>query len=119
MEIKNYIAENSERFFDELFSLIRIPSVSAHAHRQPAIIACAHRWCELLLAAGVDSAELLSTNGNPVVFEKKIIDKSLPTVLVYGHYDVMPAEPLELWTSPAFEPEIRDGHIFANTTSLS
>ena len=113
MDIKEYITKNSERFFDELFSLIRIPSVSAHAHRQPDIIACAHRWCELLLAAGADTAELLTTKGNPVVFAQKTIDKTLPTILVYGHYDVMPAEPLELWTSPAFEPEIRDGHIFA------
>lgn len=113
MEIKNYIQENSERFFEELFSLIRIPSVSAHAHRKSEIEACAKRWKELLLEAGTDSAEILPTKGNPVVFAKKTVDKSLPTVLVYGHYDVMPAEPLELWTSPAFEPEVRDGHIFA------
>lgn len=113
MEIKDYIQKNSDRFFDELFSLIRIPSVSAHTHRKSEIEACANRWKELLLLAGADSAEILPTNGNAVVFAQKMVNPSLPTILIYGHYDVMPAEPLELWTSPAFEPEIRDGHIFA------
>lgn len=113
MEVKKYIAENSDRFLNELFSLIRIPSVSAHSHRQSEIRQCATRWSELLLEAGVDSVEILETKGNPVVFAKKIIDTALPTIMVYGHYDVMPAEPLELWKSPAFEPEVREGHIFA------
>ena len=113
MNTKNYIKENESRFFDELFSLIRIPSVSAHKHRQPEIIACANRWKELLLEAGVDTCELLPTDGNPVVYAEKFISSELPTFLIYGHYDVMPAEPLELWESGAFEPEIRNGHIFA------
>lgn len=113
MEIKQFIETNKDRFLDELFSLIRIPSVSAHSHRQPEMKQCAERWCELLLEAGADTAEILPTTGNSVVFATKTIDPSLPTIMVYGHYDVMPAEPLELWHSPAFEPEVRDGHIFA------
>lgn len=113
MSIKKYIEANSDRFLNELFSLIRIPSVSAHSHRQPEILQCAERWKELLLEAGVDKAVILPTKGNPVVFATKTIDTALPTVMVYGHYDVMPAEPLELWTTPAFEPEVRSGHIFA------
>jgi acetylornithine deacetylase/succinyl-diaminopimelate desuccinylase-like protein len=111
--IKNYISENNDRFLEELYSLIRIPSVSSHAHRQPEIRQCAEKWCELLLQSGVDSAITMETTGNPVVFASKHLGDDLPTVLVYGHYDVMPAEPLELWHSSPFEPEIRDGKIFA------
>lgn len=113
MEAKEYIILNQKRFIDELFSLIRIPSVSAHIHRQPEIQQCAEQWKQLLIEAGVDAAEILPTSGNPVVFAHKTIDKKLPTVLIYGHYDVMPAEPLDLWVSPPFEPEVRDGKIFA------
>jgi len=113
MEIKSYLSENKSRILEELFSLIRIPSVSAHAHRQPELLQCANRWKELLLAAGVDKAEILPTTGNPVVYAEKMIDIALPTILIYGHYDVMPAEPLDLWVSPPFEPEVRAGHIFA------
>jgi acetylornithine deacetylase/succinyl-diaminopimelate desuccinylase-like protein len=113
MEIKNYIKENEKRFFEELFSLIRIPSISSHTERKDDMLKCAELWKSLLLEAGADKAEILPTQGNPVVFATKIINPNLPTVLVYGHYDVMPAEPLELWTSPPFEPEIRDGKVFA------
>jgi acetylornithine deacetylase/succinyl-diaminopimelate desuccinylase-like protein len=74
---------------------------------------CANRWEELLLAAGVDKVDILPTAGNPVVYAEKLVDSSFPTLLIYGHYDVMPAEPLDLWVSPPFEPEVRDGHIFA------
>ena len=113
MEIKKYIKENETRFFGELFSLIRIPSVSSHSDKKADIQKCAEQWKKLLLEAGVDKAEILPTKGNPVVFASKIIDSKLPTVMVYGHYDVMPAEPLELWDSPPFAPEIRDGKVFA------
>ena len=113
MEIKKYIKENETRFFGELFSLIRIPSVSSHSDKKADIQKCAEQWKKLLLEAGVDKAEILPTKGNPVVFASKIIDSKLPTVMVYGHYDVMPAEPLELSDSPPFEPEIRDGKVFA------
>jgi len=113
MKTKDYISTHKDRFIEELFSLIRIPSVSAHSHRQPEIKQCAGQWQKLLLEAGADRAEILSTKGNPVVFATKIINPSYPTIMVYGHYDVMPAEPLELWESSPFEPEIRDGKIFA------
>lgn len=113
MDIKNYLSQHGDRFFEELFSLIRIPSISSHSDKQEEMVRCAERWKELLLEAGADSAEVLPTDGNPVVFGTKIIDKNLPTVMVYGHYDVMPAEPLELWESEPFEPEIRDGRIYA------
>lgn len=113
MSINAFISQEKNRILEELFSLIRIPSVSAHQHRQPEIAQCALRWKELLLMAGADKAEVMPTKGNPVVYAEKIIDPAKPTVLVYGHYDVMPAEPLELWTSPAFEPEIRNEKIYA------
>ena len=113
MDIKNYIADHKDRFLEELFSLIRIPSISAHTDKRDEMERCANRWKELLLEAGADKAEVLSTKGNPVVYGYKVIDEKLPTVMVYGHYDVMPAEPLELWDSKPFEPEIRDGKIFA------
>ena len=112
-DIKNYISENSSRYLNELFELIRIPSVSSHAHRQPEIRQCAEKWCDILLRAGVDSAQCMETAGNPVVVATKHVSDEARTVLVYGHYDVMPAEPLELWHSDPFEPEIRDGKIFA------
>lgn len=113
MNIKTYIKENEQSILNELFELIRIPSVSAHTHRKNEISACAQKWKELLFKAGAESVEIFETTGNPVVFGKKIIDEQLPTVMIYGHYDVMPAEPLELWTTPPFEPEVRDGKIFA------
>ncbi len=113
MKINEFISKNEERIFEELFSLIRIPSVSSHSDKKDEMQRCAERWVELLEEAGVDSAKILPTKGNPVVFATKIIDEKLPTIMVYGHYDVMPAEPLELWDSPPFEPEIRDGKVYA------
>ncbi|MGC3978945.1 MAG: dipeptidase [Paludibacteraceae bacterium] len=113
MEIKDYIRENRSRFLEELFGLIRIPSVSSHSHQQQNIKNCAEQWKKLLIQAGVDQVQIMPTIGNPVVFASKEINKSLPTVLVYGHYDVMPAEPLELWETPPFEPQVRDGKIYA------
>lgn len=111
--IQSYIVENEPRFLDELFSLIRIPSVSAHPERQPDIQRCAVRWKELLLEAGADHVEIMPSAGNPLVYGEKHVSDDAPTVLVYAHYDVMPAEPLELWHSDPFEPEVRDGHIWA------
>ena len=109
---KDFISENKDRIIEELFSLLRIPSVSAHKHAEEAIYLCAAQWVELLLKSGMDNARIISTSGNPVVFAEKVINPAKPTVLVYGHYDVMPAEPLNLWDSPPFEPEIRDGKIY-------
>ncbi len=104
--MKRYIETNRNRFFEELFSLLRIPSISAKADHKPDMYFCAQRLCELLLEAGADSADIYETAGNPVVFGQKIIDPSLRTVLVYGHYDVQPAEPLEKWRTDPFEPVI-------------
>lgn len=111
--IKEFISNRQSLMLEELFSLIRIPSISAHKERQVQMKQCADRWVEILLEAGADRAEVMPTKGNPVVFAEKIIDPEKPTVLIYGHYDVMPAEPFELWLSPPFEPEIRDGKIYA------
>ncbi|MDY5813569.1 MAG: dipeptidase [Bacteroides sp.] len=112
-EIQAYIGEHEARMMEELFSLIRIPSISAKPQHRDDMERCAQRWAELLLAAGADEAHIMPTQGNPVVFAQKMVDPAAKTVLVYAHYDVMPAEPLELWKSAPFEPEIRDGHIWA------
>ncbi|MCD8080448.1 MAG: dipeptidase [Bacteroides sp.] len=111
--IQSYIAEQEPRMMEELFSLIRIPSISAQPEHRDDMSACAHRWAQLLLEAGADEALVMPSAGNPVVFGQKIIDPEAPTVLIYAHYDVMPAEPLELWKSEPFEPEIREGRIWA------
>jgi len=111
--IQKYIAENEATMMSDLFSLIRIPSISALPEHKNDMMACAERWKELLLEAGVDEVEIMPSAGNPIVFGKKIVDPAAKTVLVYAHYDVMPAEPLDLWKSQPFEPEIRDGHIWA------
>ncbi len=112
-DIKAYIQENEPRMLEELFSLIRIPSISAKPEHKEDMLACADRWKELLLEAGADEAHVMPSAGNPIVFAKKTVSPSAKTVLVYAHYDVMPAEPLELWKSAPFEPEVRDGHIWA------
>lgn len=117
--IKDYLEKNKERFVNELFELLRIPSVSANSkHNQDT--RKAGEWVkESLLKAGVDVAEIHETAGHPIVYGEKMVDPSLPTVLVYGHYDVQPAEPLELWDTPAFEPTIKktkvhpEGAVFA------
>ena len=111
--MKQYIQNNQDRFFEELFSLLRIPSVSSKEVHRPDMLRCAERLCELLLEAGADCAQVCPTEGHPVVFGSRIVDPSFKTVLVYGHYDVQPVEPLELWKSNPFEPEIRDGAIYA------
>ncbi len=113
-EIRTYIAEHEPQMLEELFSLIRIPSVSAQPEKHRAdIAACAERWRELLLAAGADRAEVMPSAGNPLVFASKTVDPQAPTVLVYAHYDVLPPAPLALWKSQPFEPEVRDGRIWA------
>lgn len=110
--MKQYIEANKERFFDELFSLLRIPSISSDPVHKDDMYRCASRLAELLLAAGADRAEVCETTGHPVVFGEKILDPSFKTVLVYGHYDVQPVDPVELWKSDPFEPEIHDGAIW-------
>lgn len=113
MSVKSYIESNQDRFLEELFSLIRIPSISAKQEHKADMLACAQRWTEVLLSSGADKAVVMPTTENPIVYAEKIISATAPTVLVYAHYDVMPAEPLELWKSNPFEPEIRDGRIWA------
>ncbi|NQU33287.1 MAG: dipeptidase [Bacteroidetes bacterium] len=112
-KVKQFIEDNRERFMEELFEAIRIPSISSLTEHKGDMIRMAEHYKKSLLAAGVDKAEVMPTTGNPVVYGEKIIDESLPTVLVYAHYDVMPVDPIELWDSPPFEPEIRDGKIYA------
>ena len=113
ISVKKYIESNKDRFIEELFSLIRIPSISAKHEHKPDMEACAKRWTELLLAAGADKAVVMQTEGNPVVYGEKMVSPEAQTVLVYSHYDVMPAEPFDQWKSRPFEPEIRDGRIWA------
>lgn len=112
-KIQQYIADNEPRMLEELFSLIRIPSISAKPEHHDDMRACAERWHQLLLEAGADEAHVMPSQGNPIVFAQKIVSPEAKTVLVYAHYDVMPAEPLELWKSAPFSPEVRDGRIWA------
>lgn len=112
-KLNTYLESNQQRFLDELFGLIRIPSISSISDHKPDMIRAAEYWKEMILKAGADKAEVIPTPGNPVVYGEKMVDPSKPTVLVYGHYDVMPVDPVELWSSPPFEPEVRDGKIYA------
>ncbi len=110
---KDYQEKNKDRFLNELLDLLRIPSISAKTENKADMITCAEAVKQRLVEAGVDKVEIYPTDGHPVVYAEKIIDPSKPTVLVYGHYDVQPAEPLELWKSGPFDPVIIDGKIFA------
>ena len=110
--VKNYIEQNKDRFLSELFELLRIPSISAQPSLHKGDMVRAAEWLrESLLKAGVDRAEVMPTEGNPVVFAEKIIDPAKPTVVVYGHYDVMPVDPIEQWNTEPFEPVVKDGRI--------
>ena len=113
MEIRNYIQEEMPRIREEWASLIRIPSISCKEEHKADMLRCAERWRELLLAAGAQHAEVMPSEGNPMVYGEYHVADGAPTVLVYGHYDVMPAEPLELWKSNPFEPDVRDGRLYA------
>ncbi len=110
---KDYKEKNKERFLQEMMELLRIPSVSAKTEHKKDMLACAEAVKKSMMDAGADKAEIMQTNGHPVVFAEKIIDAGKPTVLVYGHYDVQPPEPLELWNSGPFEPVILDGKVYA------
>lgn len=111
--VQTYIEQHRQRFLDELIAWLRIPSVSADSRHTSDVRRAANYLKEKLAEAGAEKTELIETPGHPVVYAEKIIDPALPTVLVYGHYDVQPPDPLELWTSPPFEPVIRDEKIFA------
>lgn len=108
-----YQKENEQRFLDEMLELLRIPSVSAKSEHKDDMRTCAELVKQRLLDSGCDKAEVMETAGHPVVYGEKIVDASKPTVLVYGHYDVQPADPLELWHSGPFEPVIKEGKVYA------
>ncbi len=116
---KPYIEKNKERFLDELIELLKIPSISADSAYKKDVLKTAEAVKKQLEKAGCDSVEICETPGYPIVYGEKIIDKKLPTILVYGHYDVQPPDPLDLWESPPFEPVIKktklhpEGAIFA------
>ena len=118
-DTQNYIQENKERFLEELKDLLRIASISADPAYKNEVLNCAEAVAKHLKNAGAENVEICETKGYPVVFGEKLIDKNLPTVLVYGHYDVQPADPLELWESGPFEPVVKatelhpEGAIFA------
>lgn len=110
---KQYQEANKERFLNEMLDLLRIPSISAKSEYKNDMQRCADAVKDSLLAAGADKAEVMATDGHPVVYGEKVIDPAKPTVLVYGHYDVQPVEPLELWHNDPFDPTIKDGKVFA------
>ncbi len=111
-KVQTYINDNKERFISELFELLRIPSISAQSEHKEDMVRCAEHLAIALMNAGADRAEVMPTAGNPVVFAEKIISPSAKTVLVYGHYDVMPVDPREEWRTEPFEPQIKDNRIW-------
>lgn len=111
--MQEYLDNNKDRFIEELKDLLRVPSVSADPEYTDEVLRMAEITRQSLVDAGVDFAELCETPGYPIVYGEKIIDPELPTVLIYGHYDVQPADPVELWDSPPFEPVVKDGKIYA------
>lgn len=113
MSTTSYIESNRDRFLNELFEILRIPSISADSAFSGDVRKCAEKVAEFLIAAGADNVVLEETAGNPIIYGEKIIDVSLPTVLVYGHYDVQPSVPDELWNTPPFEPTIIDNKIYS------
>ncbi|MDD2216526.1 MAG: M20/M25/M40 family metallo-hydrolase, partial [Eubacteriales bacterium] len=112
-EINKYVKTNEKRFLEELFELIRIPSISSLPEHKEDMYRAAEKWKEILLAAGADKAEVMETEGNPVTYGEKIIDPKAPTVMVYAHTDVMPVDPIEKWKTDPFEPIVKDGKIWA------
>lgn len=110
--VKVYIEQNKDRFLNELFDLLRIPSISAQSSHKGDMQTCAEWLATALVKSGADRAEVMPTEGNPVVYAEKIIDPKARTVLVYGHYDVMPVDPLDEWRTDPFEPVVADGRIW-------
>lgn len=110
---KAYIQANKERFLSDLFAKLRIPSISSQSEHKPDMDRMVAHWRDYLLKSGMQKAEVFPTAGNSIVYAERIIDPKAKTILIYGHYDVMPVEPLDSWESAPFEPEIRDGHVWA------
>src|ERR1700749_3567349 len=111
--IKQYVEQNRQRFLDELFELLRFPSISADPAYKADVLNAAAYVAKKLADAGADKVEVCETAGNPIVYGEKIIDPFKPTVLVYGHYDVQPPDPLDLWKTGPFEPTVRDSNLYA------
>ena len=112
-KINNYVKTHENRFLEELFELIRIPSISSLPEHKADMYRAAEKWKEILLTAGADKAVVMETEGNPVTYGEKIIDTNAPTVMVYAHMDVMPVDPIDLWNTEPFEPVVKDGKIWA------
>lgn len=112
MEIKEFINNNQSQIIDDLFSLLRIPSISSDKSHKEDMTRCAERWKELLLSYGADRAEIMPSEGNPLVYAEKHVSDTAKTILIYAHYDVMPADPLEKWKTNPFEPVVSEDHIW-------
>ena len=110
---QSIVEKNKDTYLQELIELLKFPSISADPAYKVDVMSCAQFVSDKMNALGLDKVEIISTKGYPVVYGEKIIDPSKPTILAYGHYDVQPADPIELWTSPPFQPVIKDGKIFA------
>ncbi|MGA8871235.1 MAG: M20/M25/M40 family metallo-hydrolase, partial [Candidatus Acidiferrales bacterium] len=117
MNVLDYIESKRENNLNELKEFLRIPSVSAKSEHRADIEKAAHWVAEKLRAAGLEKVEIEPTKMHPLVYGESLQAPGKPTVLIYGHYDVQPAEPLDLWTSPAFEPTVRDGNLFGRGTA--
>jgi len=111
--VQTYLNQHKDRFLDELLALLKIPSVSADPKFKEDVFEAANFLKARMVDLGLDAVEICPTDGYPIVYGEKIVDEKLPTVLVYGHYDVQPADPYELWHSPPFEPTVKDGRIYA------
>src|SRR5271156_4120778 len=117
MDLIGYVESRREEHLNELKELLRIPSVSTKSEHKPDIERAAHWVAEKLRAAGMDNVQIMPTKMHPLVYGESLQAPGKPTVLFYGHYDVQPAEPLDLWTSPAFEPTVRNGNLYGRGTA--
>ena len=111
-QVKNYVEKHKDRFLSDLFEVLRIPSISALSEHKPDMVRCAEHLARRLAEAGADRTEVMPTAGNPVVYGEKIVDPKAKTVLVYGHYDVMPVDPRDEWRTEPFEPVVKEGRIW-------
>jgi acetylornithine deacetylase/succinyl-diaminopimelate desuccinylase-like protein len=111
--VQQYIQANRQRFLDELLDFLRIPSISADTKYKDDVLRAANWLSDELKRVGMDAVEIFPTKGHPIIYGEKKVSEALPTILIYGHYDVQPPDPLNLWTSPPFEPVIKDEKIYA------
>ena len=111
--VQQYIQANRQRFLDELLDFLRIPSISADTKYKDDVLRAATWLSDELKRVGMDGVEIIPTKGHPIIYGEKKVSEALPTILIYGHYDVQPPDPLNLWSSPPFEPVIKDDKIYA------